>query len=286
MFKLVATVALGFLVLTLLVPAPEQKVVFLDVGQGDAILLQDGTAQVLIDGGPGMAVLERLGEELPWFDRRIDVVISTHPDRDHLEGLLHVLERYQVSLVLLPRLPHRSQLQAAWLQRLATLSEEEWLDFRFAWAGQRLRVSDKLSVDFLGPFSAGGEVFAPGGKSNNGAVLARVDFAGLSFLLTSDAEGAIERRLVEEAPGRLAAAVLKAGHHGSQTSTTRELLRAVSPAAVVISVGQGNRYNHPHPAVLERLAEIELWRTDEDGSVRFAREPRAERWFVQCARGC
>src|SRR5687768_14758076 len=98
-----------------LVPTPETKVVFLDIGQGDAILLQEGTKQVLIDGGPGRTVLERLGEELPWLDRTIEVVIATHPDRDHLEGLLYVIEQYDVGLVLLPEIPHTTDLQEAWL---------------------------------------------------------------------------------------------------------------------------------------------------------------------------
>lgn len=269
----------ALLALLSFVPGPAEKVVFLDVGQGDAILLQDGTAQVLIDGGPGMAVLERLGEELPWFDRRIEVVISTHPDRDHLEGLLHVLERYEVGLVLLPRLAHSSRLQAAWLQKLEAFAEQGRLAYRFAWAGQRLRVSDDLTVHLLGPFSDEGRVFSPGGKSNNGAVLARVDFGELSFLLTGDAEAVVERRLVGEAREQLDVDVLKAGHHGSKTSTTRELLEAATPSAVVISVGRDNRYGHPHPLVLQRLKDLHLWRTDEHGSVRFQRW--RERWFVK-----
>jgi competence protein ComEC len=260
------------------VESPEQKVVFLDVGQGDAILVQDGTRQVLIDGGRGMAVLERLGEELPWFDRRIEVVIATHPDQDHLEGLLHVLERYEVGLVLLPRMPHTSQLQESWLERLQTLLAQQAVQYRFAWAGQQVRMGDDLRLEILGPFSLDGEILAPGRKTNNAAVLTRVDYAGLSFLLTSDAEAAIERRLVAEKRDLLDVAVLKAGHHGSRTSTTPELLAAASPDTVVVSVGKDNPYGHPHPDVMARLENMHRWRTDEQGSVRFVH--RGEEWLV------
>lgn len=260
------------------VPGPADKVVFLDVGQGDAILLQDGTAQVLIDGGPGMAVLQRLAEEMPWFDRRIEVVVSTHADRDHLEGLLHVLERYDVGLVLLPRWPHDSQLQEAWLKKLLALTEQKRVDYQFAWAGQEVRMSDELAVSLLGPWSEQGEIYAPGEKANNAAVLARADFSGMSFLLTSDAEAPVENVLVKREGERLDVDVLKAGHHGSKTSTTQALLNAALPSAAVISVGKDNRYGHPHPDVLERLRGINLWRTDENGSVQFLRN--GERWFV------
>src|SRR5688500_15806429 len=100
------------------IQAPAEKIVFLDVGQGDSILLQSGTQQVLIDGGPDARVLTRLGEELPWFDRKIEVVIATHPDKDHIAGLVQVLERYEIGLVVLPQVPHTSALQAAWLDHL------------------------------------------------------------------------------------------------------------------------------------------------------------------------
>jgi len=281
MFRiLVITLSLLLIVGAWFVRAPEDKVVFLDVGQGDSILLQDGTKQVLIDGGQGMTILRRLGEELPWFDRRIDVVVATHPDRDHLEGLVHVIERYEVGLVLLPQMPHTSQLQSAWLEELQKLLESRKIAYRFGWQGQHLKVSDELQVQLLGPFAEKGMIFAPGGKTNNAAILARADFADLSLLLTADAEASIEKRLTGAYNGQdiLNVDILKAGHHGSKTSTTPALLAAASPSAVVISVGQDNRYGHPHPTVLGRLAEVDLWRTDEAGSVRFVRQ--GDEWLA------
>lgn len=282
-----------------LVPGPADKVVFLDVGQGDAILIQHGTRQILIDGGQGMAVTARLGEELPWFDKTIEVVISTHPDRDHLEGLLHVLERYEVKLVLMPAVPHTSQLFEVWVEKV---QQETGAALRLAQAGQSLKAGD-LAIEILGPTQEIIAAMRPG-KTNNASVITRVEFTPsgspslegerLSFLLTGDAEAGIENALVKkydpyppqtaDSPfvrGRklLDVDVLKAGHHGSKTSTTQGLLDATSPSAVVISVGADNSYGHPHPTVMDRLADIQTWRTDEDGSVEFLHHK--DQWLLK-----
>lgn len=302
-------VGLGLLLVLLLlgaVPQAEDKVVFLDVGQGAAILLQDGTQQVLIDGGPGMTVLTRLGEEMPFFDRRIEVVILTHPERDHVEGLLHVLDRYEVGLVLLPKIAHTSQMQEVWLERIINKS----IDYRFALnhqpsprpspeasedaarlrpAGvgfrvglgprQRVLVGD-IVITVLGPFDSEAARAAARASLNNASVITRVDFAGLSFLLTGDAEKRVEKMLVENtSEDLLDVEVLKAGHHGSKTSTNKMLVDKSSPSAAVISVGADNKFGHPHPDVLERLEGLPVWRTDEDGSVRF-KLVDDERWII------
>lgn len=281
-YALVFAVAGLVIVASFFVPAPADKVVFLDVGQGDSILLQQGTQQVLIDGGAGMAVLERLGEELPWFDRTIEVVISTHPDQDHLEGLLHVIARYNVELVLLPQIAHTSQLQAEWLRKLQHAVETQETAYRFAWQGQSV-VLRELNVTVLGP---GTDTIglAARGTTNNASVLTRVDFGELSMLLTGDAEQKVEQALVDSTPlEALDVDVLKAGHHGSKTSTSVALLSATTPDLIVISVGAKNRYGHPHPTVLGRIATIPTLRTDEAGSVRFRRLQGT--WWLQTAAG-
>jgi competence protein ComEC len=257
------------LVLTLFVQPPADKVVFLDVGQGDSILVQSGTAQVLIDGGQGMAVLQRLAEEMPWFDQKVDVVVATHPDRDHLEGLLHVVERYDVDLILLPQVHHDSQLYATWLTMLRDRVDDKKTAVRFAWAEQELAVGD-ARLTLLGPTLDQSEIAQGTGKTNNASILTRIDWRGMSWLLTADAEAKIERALViRTAPDVLNVDVLKAGHHGSKTSTTDELVAAATPGAVVISVGADNSYGHPHESVTERLEKYPVFRTDHHGSVRF-----------------
>ncbi len=306
------------------VPGPEDKVVFLDVGQGDSILLQNGTRQVLIDGGPGMTVLTRLGEEMPWFDRSIEVVVLTHPQQDHMEGLLHVLDRYEVGMVLLPKIAHTSQMQEEWLERIV----EKDIDYRFAWAGQRLEVGE-IAMRILGPIDSEEAKAAIKANLNNASMVARVDYCSdetppslplsplrqgfegqageaqgsaginapldkggiggisepvvgcLSFLLTGDIEKRVENILVQNTrEDLLDVDVLKAGHHGSKTSTNEILIDKATPAAAVISVGSDNKFGHPHGEVLERLKGMPIWRTDEVGSVRFRHLPDGQ-WIIR-----
>lgn len=248
----------------------ELAVTFLDVGQGDAILLEDGGQQVLVDGGEGRVVLERLVEEMPWFDRRIEVLVVSHPQRDHLEGLLYVLERYEVGLVILPELVHDSQLQATWLEMIS----ERKIPVQMARVGQRLKV-DRWQMLVLGPLPGEAAEAAARADINNGSVMMRADGCPggearcLSVLLTGDAEAPVEQMLVRAVRQEvLNVDVLKAGHHGSKTSTTQALVTAADPELVVISVGADNTFGHPHPSVLQRLSSLSVLRTDEAGSVR------------------
>jgi competence protein ComEC len=278
---------LGILFIILFVQpgiTPEDKVVFLDVGQGDSILLQDGAQQALIDGGPGTQVLQRLGEEMPRFDRTIEVVIITHPQRDHLEGLLHVLDRYHVGMILLPAVASASLLQEDWL---ATISRRR-IPYRFAWAGQKLAIGD-MRFTVLGPFDAPAAQAASKADLNNASVMTRVDYcptqseAGscLSFLLTGDAEKRVESLLVQNVPTQiLDVDVIKAGHHGSNSSTHQPLVNAATPSAAVISVGAENRFGHPRSEVLERLANVPIYRTDEVGSIHFWYGQNE--WYISC----
>ncbi len=293
MHRLIITLLVGSILISGPVFALEDKVVFLDVGQGDAILLQNGTKQVLVDGGKGNVVLERLAEEMPIWDKRIEVLILTHPQQDHMEGLLHVLERYDVGMVLLPDAPYDSKLQAAWLDMLT----ERNLPYRFAWYGQQMQVGD-MNIKVLGPFDIPVAEAATRRDVNNASTMVRVDFCPgyaratprssesevgscLSFLLTGDAEAPVERMLVENvAPELLDVDVMKAGHHGSKTSNTAALLAAASPSAVAISVGENNQFGHPSPEVMARLNSERVWRTDTMGSVEFLFN--GEAWFISC----
>ncbi len=246
----------------------EQKVVFLDVGQGDSILMQDGSNQILLDGGPGMKVLEELGKQMSWFDRRIEVVILSHPQEDHMEGLLHVIDRYQVGLVVIPKVATDTLMQQEWIKKI----EGHRVPWRFAWAGQRITAGD-IELNILHPFD--GEVAAK--NVNDASVVARVDFGKkdtegrrLSFLLTGDAEKKVENMLIARTdPSLLDVDVLKAGHHGSKTSTIPAMVNVTTPQAAVVSVGADNKFGHPAMEVLDRLKNIPVWRTDIDGAVEF-----------------
>lgn len=244
----------------LIASSPGEKIAFLDVGQGDSTLLQQGNRQILVDGGPGMTVLRRLGEELPWFDRTIEMVVLTHPEQDHMEGLIHVLKRYKVQLVLMPKETASTPLFEAWIDEL----RQQKIAYRFAEQGQSVTMGDiKLQVLYPGASDQ------PTKSANDLSVVSRIDFHDLSLLLTGDISEKIEKRIIARTSDELLNIdLLKIPHHGSKTSTSDELLGVTSPAVATISVGEQNRYGHPHADVLNRLKILTVWRTDEKGTVR------------------
>ncbi len=254
------------LIAVLLIPQPQyDRVAFLDIGQGDAILFQDGSSQILVDGGPGANLFEPLSQELPWFDRYIDVIVLSHPQQDHMEGLLHLLARYDVGLIVFPQVTYESGIYQEWLGVL----QRRNIPYRFAWLGQQFTVGD-LKVKILGPQSSEENNEATQKDINNASTLMRVDFHEKAFLLTGDAEEPIEHLMVQTLPAELLDVdIMKAGHHGSNTASTTELINAASPDIVVISAGENNKFGHPHKEALEHIGDIPIARTDQDGTVRF-----------------
>lgn len=237
---------------------------FLDVGQGDSVFIQARNgSQVLIDGGPGNAVLSELQNVMPFYDRSIDMVILTHPDADHLGGLVEVLKRYAVGSVLETGIEHSSALFAEWQNVL----RESNATVRYAHVGQTVVIDEDSAMQILAPLK--NYKGAALEKTNNTSIVSRLDYGGTSFLFTGDAEEAVEHMLLLGIPETLDADILKVGHHGSKTSTSEEFLRAVSPDIAVISAGSSNRYGHPHKEVLDRLEEegARVLRTDVDGGV-------------------
>ncbi len=251
-------------------PLPETescRFTALNVGQGDAILIQTPDGQdLLIDGGPSAAVVNELGKYLPPGDRDLELVILTHPDSDHVTGLVSVVKRFQVRQVLTSDVPTQTATSAAWL----TAIREQRVPVRNVSQGERFTLGSHLYFTVLWP--PAGDAWRVGGSStptNEASVSIRLTCDGSTAVLTGDASSEVEDRSLRSGlPVR--ASLLKAGHHGSRFSTSREWLEAVDPDTVVISVGAENRYNHPHPATLQRLqtAGIEVLRTDQLDGVR------------------
>jgi len=243
-------------------------------------MFQDSNMQVLVDGGPGMKVLSELGKQMPYFDRTIEVVILSHPQSDHMEGLIHVLDRYNVGFILIPKISAPTLMQEKWLERIIKLN----IPYRFSSAGQKLTVGD-MQFSFLGPLDSTEAKAATKANINNGSVITRVDYCPaeescMSLMLAGDAEKRAENILVSNTKSELLKAdLLKVSHHGSNSSTHEQLLRAVSPRAAVISVGADNKFGHPRKEVLDRLGDIPLWRTDEQGAIQFAFVNKE--WLVQ-----
>lgn len=243
-------------------------VTFFDVGQGDSIFVENAGNQILIDGGPGDRILSKLGREMPFWDRSIDLLILTHPHADHLDGLLEVLKRYDVGIVLESGVEHSIPEYREWRELL----EKKSVQIVVASAGQKIDLGGGAVLDILSPFEnySGRSVKNP----HDANVSAQLHYGSTTVLLMGDAEKSLEMRLLYESRNskfiNLNSDVLKVGHHGSKTSSSEEFLQAVSPDITIIQVGRKNRYSHPTQEVLDRLAAVgaRILRNDLDGDIR------------------
>lgn len=237
---------------------------FLDVGQGDSIFIQaENGNQILIDGGPGNTVLSELGRVMPFYDRSIDLVILTHPDADHLNGLVEVLKRYRVGMVLETGVHHPAGAYAEWRNMVDDGKPQRML----AQAGTRFWVADDIAFEIISPLRlmAGAEPK----KTNDTSIVLRMDYGEFSTLFTGDIESDIERKLAILASEKLDVDILKTPHHGSKTSSSNDFLARVTPQAAIIMLGKNNRYGHPHAEVVRRFQErgIPIHRTDIEGAI-------------------
>ena len=236
-------------------------IAFLDVGQGDAIFIESPTGnQVLIDGGPGQMVFSPLSAVMPFYDRSIDVVIATHPDADHIGGLPEVLRRYDVDTFLDPGVSSDTGTYQALVQSIGLAGVERVVARR----GMKINLGGGATLEILFP-----DRDMEGADTNDASIVAKLVYGDTSFLFTGDSPEKIERYLASIDGKNLDVDVLKAGHHGSKTSTSDTFLGFTSPQIAVLSVGSDNRYGHPHKEVLDRLLDfdIKILRTDEEGTI-------------------
>lgn len=248
----------------LLLPVDKLEVDFLDVGQGDAILIKTPNGQnILIDGGRDKTVLARLAENLPWFDRQLDLVILTHPDDDHSGGLAVVAERFKIKKVIYTALRDESP---GYLALLAEIQKQ----------GIAALIVDRPQIINFGP-NARLEILSPTkpliGQApkniNDSSIVSRLVFGKTAVLLTGDIEAGAEQELLEnDAP--LGAQAIKISHHGSDNGSGEAILAVVAPEIAIISVGADNSFGHPSRRVLKRLDRLGaiVYRTDRQGTVR------------------
>jgi competence protein ComEC len=247
-------------------PDDKLHVSFLDVGQGDSILIQTPNHQdILVDGGPSaQAISDELGKHLPFWDRTIEMVVLTHPHTDHLNGLLEVLQRYRVQQVLYLDTVYEDAPSKEWL----SLIKEKGIKATLAKAGQLIDLGQQsgVNIEVINP--------APGSAvtANDNGVVLRVSDSKISFLLTSDISQAAELELKTHRAD-LRSTVLKVAHHGSSGSSSAAFLAVVDPRVAVISVGADNTFGHPAPETVQRLTGIvgaeKIYRTDKQGTVEF-----------------
>lgn len=232
---------------------------FIDVGQGDAILIEKDNSAMLIDAGEnnqGDIVVDYLKSQ---NIEKLDYVIGTHPHSDHIGGLDTVLNSFPVDKVILPS---------------ATNTTKTYEDFLDAIETNDLTVTKAVVGDTFYLGSASFTIVAPNTSSyeelNNYSVGIKLTYGSNTFLFTGDAEELSEKEMISNGID-LSADVLKLGHHGSQNASCDEFLEAVNPTYAVISVGKDNDYGHPHKETLQSLLDhdIKVFRTDEQGTIVF-----------------
>ncbi|HEY4495541.1 MAG TPA: MBL fold metallo-hydrolase [Patescibacteria group bacterium] len=259
------------------------KIAFLDVGQGDSILIRTREGKnVLIDGGPDKTVLYKLEKYLPWYDRNIDAMILTHPHADHLIGLIETMKRYKVERIISTGVIHTTPEYLEWLN----LIKEKKIPAESFKKGDRLLLDNGISLTALSP-----------DKNFIGQRVEDINATSLVFLLQTpkskallmgDAEDPIEKELIQNYSSVLRSSdervnknllniniedisVLKVGHQGSRNGTSEEFLKIAKPKYAVIFAGLNNRFGHPHLDTLKRLHDsgAKILRTDENGDIVF-----------------
>lgn len=238
-------------------------VYFLDVGQGDSILIRAGDYAMLIDAGlraSGDAIEESLAS---LGVDALDAVVATHPHADHIGAMDQILEDYSVGTFYMPVLPDDQTPTTATYERMLDVLLEKQVPVERITAGMEIPAPAGMDFAVLSPRAA--DTFD---EVNDYSAVLRFTCGEVSFLLTGDAEEPVEALLLEEdAP--LSATVLKCGHHGSASSSSLPFLRAVNPGIAVISCGEDNDYGHPHDETIENLTALgcTVLRTDTDGTI-------------------
>ncbi|EQB86208.1 competence protein ComEC [Clostridium punense] len=235
----------------------ELKVHFLDVGQADSILIQQGEQSMLVDAGnndDGNLVKDYLQKQ---GIKNLEFLVGTHPHEDHIGGLDYVINAFKVGKLYMPKASSNTKT----FTDVVNAAKNKGLSFTAPNPGESFKLGE-ATVTILSPNGSGYE------DLNNYSIVVKVAFGNTSFLLTGDAEDVSEKEIMAKGFD-VSSTVLKVGHHGSNSSTTLEFLSKVNPKYAVISVGKDNTYGHPKQNILDRLKGkgIPVYRTDESGTI-------------------
>ena len=241
------------------------QVHFLDIGQGDASLIQtpDGK-NILIDGGPGENIIMPLAQILPWHEKTIDLMILTHPHDDHVAGLIPILQRYRVNQILYTGVTHTAPAYLEWLE----IIHDKKIPLTIIDRPQKINLGEKCVLEIIYPFMdlSGQSVV----NLNNSSIVARLVYLDNSFLFMGDAEIEIEEELIVSKIN-LSSDLIKVGHHGSKTSSSQNFINYIKPKIAIISSGRDNKFGHPSIRVIKRYerAGVQIYRTDTDSTISF-----------------
>lgn len=234
----------------------EMRVHFIDVGQGDSIFIESPNGKtMLVDGGvkgAGQKVVSYLKE---LGVNKLDIVVATHPDADHIGGLIPVLNSIDIGQFYDSGKVHTSQT----FEEMLTLIDTKNIPYNVPKTGDSIAFDDDINVKVLNANEHATD-------NNDASIVLKVTYGNVSFLLTADAGIALEKEMMQN---DVKATILKAGHHGSNTSSSPEFIQKVHPEVTILGYGEGNKYGHPHAEVVERLQAIgsKIYATAEAGTV-------------------
>lgn len=240
------------------------SIYYLDVGQGDSELIRLPSGEnILIDAGLAegssklLDYLEQLGVH------KIDYLIATHPHADHIGGMAQVIKRMDIGKIYLPKVADSQVPTTRVYENMLDAVEKKGLRLTQSKAGVTVFDQGDARLEFLAPHEDNYK------DLNNYSIVAKLTYGKKTFLFTGDAEKESEKEMLQEFSSKLSSDVLKVGHHGSNSSTSANFLKAVAPKYAIISCGKNNDYGHPHKEVMNRLnaAKIKVLRTDEQGTI-------------------
>lgn len=264
MIKLDTLIWLMLGIVYLITVSYEDIVVFLDVGQGDATLIQEGNIQLLVDGGPDSSILYELAKYIPMYDRKIEYVVLTHPHDDHLVGLLDVLSSYEVEEILYYPVCYDNPNYKSLLQ--------SYPNIRAIGRGDTIRLKN-ITIDVMWPVleqEYDGCVAQYNSDLNNDSLVLSFKFLNKEFLLMGDIERDVEQVMVNQNFLKSKYDILKAGHHCSNSSSSDIFLESVSPSVAVCSAGKGNMFGHPSSETVDSFEKygVVYLVTYEEGNIQ------------------
>lgn len=233
------------------------EIIFFDIGQGDAILIQQDNFQILVDGGPDDGIVYELAKQLPWYDKNIEIVVLTHPHDDHIRGLLNVLDQYSVEQIFMNRIEYENRAY----EYLLTNYQEKIVEVEQGDVFEYKNIYGEILYPFVGKAYQEKNI-------NNESVVILLEVDNYRTLLMGDAEQEVENKLIEKY-NLEDIYLLKVGHHCSRTSTSDMFLSETNPDIAICSCGEDNKFGHPHYETLEKFQtrDVQYLITYQEGNI-------------------